>query len=452
MENLEFSGRTRSADLNDLGGRTFDVLVIGGGINGSGVANTLAQIGISTVLVEASDFASGTSSASSKLIHGGLRYLQQGRIHEVSNLIKERDYLRRNTQIVKDIEFQILITPNSWRKWEIRLGLVIYNLLGHRITFPVFHRNRGEYPSLVKGYFSYLDAMTDDARLVISNICSAHNHGAICLNYVRLTAVERNQSGFTAKISDGLTGKEYIVHARMVVNCTGPWAAEVMKLTGTGNRPGIRLSKGIHLVLPAGMFPFKNAIAFRSPLDGRQLFIIPRGEVVHVGTTDNFVDSPEDREVSQEEVTYLIESTSAIFGKIDRASIITTFSGIRPLVSESSDPGKATREFSVLQDNGIIHVLGGKLTDYRIASRKVAEMVARNLGISKDLGGLPVIDYDRHVAGDPVQYDLHYECAITVDDIVRRREGSSIYSLDAGASMKKKAEIHLARGGAENQG
>ena len=104
------------------------------------------------------------------------------------------------------------------------------------------------------------------------------------------------------------------------------------------------------------------------------------------------------------------------------------------------------------QDNGIIHVLGGKLTDYRIASRKVAGMVARNLGISKDLEGLPVIDYGRPATDDPVQYDLDHECAITVDDIVRRREGSSIYSLDAGASMKKEAEIHLARGGAENKG
>ena len=271
MENLEFSARTRAADLNDLENRKFDVLVIGGGINGSGVANTLAQAGISTVLVEANDFASGTSSASSKLIHGGLRYLQQGRIREVRNLIKERDYLRRNTHIVRDIEFHILITPDSWRKWEIRLGLVIYNLLGHRITFPVFHRNRGEYPSPVKGYFSYLDAMTDDARLVMSNICSAHNHGALCLNYVRLVAVEKNEPGLSARVSDSLTGKEYVVHARMVVNCTGPWAAEVMRLTGTGSMPGIRLSKGIHLVLPAEMFPFKNAIAFRSRLDGRQL-------------------------------------------------------------------------------------------------------------------------------------------------------------------------------------
>ncbi|EQB70089.1 MAG: FAD dependent oxidoreductase [Thermoplasmatales archaeon A-plasma] len=122
MENLEFSAKTRAADLNDLENRKFDVLIIGGGINGSGVANTLAQAGISTVLVEANDFASGTSSSSSKLIHGGLRYLQQGRIREVRNLIKERDYLRRNTQIVRDIEFHILITPDSWRKWEIRLG------------------------------------------------------------------------------------------------------------------------------------------------------------------------------------------------------------------------------------------------------------------------------------------------------------------------------------------
>lgn len=452
MRNPEFSERTRVLDLTDLRNKTFDVLVIGGGINGSGVANTLAQMGISTVLVEANDFASGTSSASSKLIHGGLRYLQQGRIREVRNLIRERDYLRRNTQIVKDIEFHILITPDSWHRWEIRLGLVIYNLLGHRITFPIFHRNRGEYPSVVRGYFSYLDAMTDDSRLVISNICSAHNHGAVCLNYARFTAIERNESGFSARISDSLTGKEYVVHAKIVVNCTGPWAAEAMKLIGTSNRPDIRLSRGIHIVMPAGIFSLKNAIAFRSHVDERQLFAIPHGEVVHIGTTDNFVGSPEDREISKEEVNYLLESTSAIFGKMDAASVITSFCGIRPLVSESSDPGKATREFSVLRDDGIIHVLGGKLTDYRIASRKVAGMVAKSLGIKSDMDGLPKIDYERDASDDPVQYDLDYECAITVDDIVRRREGSSIYSLDAGASMKKEVERHVGKGDVENQG
>lgn len=447
MKNLEFSRQTRVADLKDLGNRKFDVLVIGGGINGSGVANTLSQMGINTVLVEANDFASGTSSASSKLIHGGLRYLQQGRIHEVRNLIRERNYLRKNTRIVKDIEFHILITPNSWHRWEIRAGLVIYNLLGGRLSFPVFHRNQGEYPSIVSGYFSYYDAITDDSRLVISNICSAHNHGAVCLNYARFMGAERSESGFSARVSDSLTGEEYTVHAGILVNCTGPWAGEAMKLTGTVSMPGIKLSRGIHLVMPAGMFPLKNAVAFRSHIDGRQLFIIPRGEVIHIGTTDNFVDSPDDREVSQDEINYLLESTSAIFGKIDRESVITTFSGIRPLVSESSDPGKATREFVVLRDNGVIHVLGGKLTDYRIASRKVAEIVARDLGRNPDTAGLPVIDYERGATDDPVQYDLDYECAITVDDIVRRREAASIYSLDTGASLKKEAEMHLGKGG-----
>ncbi|MEM0157338.1 MAG: glycerol-3-phosphate dehydrogenase/oxidase [Thermoplasmataceae archaeon] len=452
MKNPEFSSRTRAADLETLEDSEFDVLVIGGGINGAGVANTLAQIGIKTLLVEANDFASGTSSASSKLIHGGLRYLQQGRIREVRNLIRERDYLRRNTRIVRDIDFHILITPNSWHKWEIRLGLMIYNILGHRISFPVFHRNSGEYPSAVRGYFSYTDAITDDSRLVISNICSAHNHGAVCLNYVRFTAVERTSSGFSSVVADSLTGKEYRVHARAVVNCTGPWAAEAMKLMGTGSVPGIKLSRGIHIVLPAGMFNLKNAIAFRSHIDGRQIFILPRGEVVHIGTTDNFVRSPEERDASREEISYLLESTSYIFGKIDMASIITTFSGIRPLVSDSSDPGKATREFSIFEDSGIIHVLGGKLTDYRIASRKVAGLVTEHLGLSASMKGLPVIDYTREDEGDPIQYDIEHECAITVDDIVRRREGSAIYSSDAGLSMRMEAERHMAKRGVENQG
>ncbi len=452
MENPEFSSRTRASDLQGLEKREFDVLVIGGGINGAGVANTLAQIGVKTLLVEANDFASGTSSASSKLIHGGLRYLQQGRIREVRNLIRERDYLRQNTSMVKDIEFHILITPDSWKKWEIRLGLMIYGILGGRMRFPKFHRNSGEYPSSVKGYFSYTDAITDDSRLVISNICSAHNHGAVCLNYVRFVALEKISSGFSAKVTDSLTGKGYTVHVRLIINCTGPWAAEAMRLMGAGNVPIIKLSRGIHIVLPSGIFNLKNAIAFRSQIDGRQLFILPRGEVVHIGTTDNFVRSPEERDVSTDEINYLLESTSAVFGRIDKASIITAFSGIRPLVSDSKDPGKATREFSILQEDGIIHVLGGKLTDYRIASRNVARLVTKHLGLSASIKGFPVIDYARENDVDKVQYDMDHECAITVEDIVRRREGSAIYSADAGTSMRMEAERHLMKRGVENQG
>ncbi|MEM0158109.1 MAG: glycerol-3-phosphate dehydrogenase/oxidase, partial [Thermoplasmataceae archaeon] len=430
MKNLEFSARTREEDLLSLANRWFDVLVVGGGINGSGVANILSQIGLKTILVEMGDFASGTSSASSKLIHGGLRYLQEGRIGEVRNLIRERDYLRNHTPIVKDIEFDILITRNSWNRWKIMLGLVIYNFLGHRHKIPAFRKNQGEYPREVLGYFSYMDAITDDSRLVISNICSAHNRGSVCLNYARLEGVQKVANGFIARITDTLTGKAYSINAGLIVNCTGPWAGKTASVLMASGIPQMKLSKGVHIVIPRDLIHVNKAVAFRSSIDGRQLFIIPRGEVHHIGTTDDFVESPEDRDVKEDEINYLLESTSAIFGKISRDAVITTFCGIRPLVSNSEDPGKATREFSIVERDGIIHVLGGKLTDYRVAARKVARLVMKRLGISINVDGLPVIDYLRENTGDPVQYDLQYECALTLDDVVRRREGWSIYMSD----------------------
>jgi glycerol-3-phosphate dehydrogenase len=441
----EFSFRTREHEISALDGQTVDVLVVGGGITGAGVANILAENGISAVLIEKSDFASGTSSASSKLIHGGLRYLRQGRIREVRNLIRERDYLRKNTGIVNDIEFDILITQDSWNRSVMRTGLFIYNLLGHRVTVPAFHKNSGKYPAAVRGYFTYLDACTDDARLVISNICSAVRHGCRCLNYSEAVRFSRTGDLHETEIADRISGRSITVRSRLIVNCAGPWAGDVMNTLGGRGGVEFRLSKGVHLVMPSSLFCLKNAVAFRSPLDGRQLFIIPRGEVVHLGTTDTFVASPDEVAVSDDEVGYLLESTASIFTGISKNDIITTFAGIRPLTGKSRTPGRASRESSIVASDGVINVLGGKLTDYRVTARSVARIAGRKLGRKMKIGNCPSIDYDRGKPDNPVEYDILRECAITSEDILRRREGWRIYSLDAGKSMEEEVESLLAK-------
>lgn len=444
---VEFSYRTRIADLTRINNRTVDVLIIGGGITGSGVANILAESGIDFVLLERGDFASGTSSGSSKLIHGGLRYLQQGRLGEVRNLIKERNYLRKNTEIVGDMEFHILIGKGSWNRATIRSGLFLYNILDGRIQIPRYRKNTGLYPAGVDGYFAYMDAYTDDSRLVISNICSAKASGGICLNYCEVTGLSRNNDSYAVDIRDRISGKRYALKARIIVNCAGPWAIEVMKMIGLRTTPSFRLSKGIHLVLPAGKLRLSNAVVFRSHIDGRQLFLIPRGEVIHLGTTDNFVSDPGDFSITEEEISYLLESAGYLFGKIDRKIVINAFSGIRPMVSESMDPGSASRESAIIQEDSVINVLGGKLTDYRITARNAARIVLSLLGNKSDIQGLPRISYHREGTLNDFVYDIRYECAITAEDILRRREGLRIYSADAGKSMEESVRAALAAEG-----
>ena len=443
----EFSYRTRNEAITKLKDATVDALIIGGGITGSGVASILAESGINVVLVEKGDFASGTSSGSSKLIHGGLRYLQQGRIREVRNLIRERNYLRKNTEIVGDMEFHILIGKKSWSRATIRSGLFLYNILDGRFQIPRFRKNSGIYGHETEGYFTYMDAYTDDSRLVISNICSAHAQGGVCLNYCEVLGVSKINGFYDVTVADNYSRSTFSFQARAIVNCAGPWAEKVMRMLGSTRVPSFRLSKGIHIVLPSSLFGIRNAVVFRSPLDGRQLFIIPRGEVVHLGTTDNYVQEPDDFSITDEEITYLIQSASSVFRNINRSCIIAAFSGIRPLVSGSSNPGTASRESLIIQEGSIVNVLGGKLTDYRTTSRDAARRVIALLGLERNINDLPRISYHREGKPNDFIYDIRYECALTAEDILRRREGLRIYSLDGGKSLEDKVYADLAAEG-----
>ncbi len=436
MEN-EFSFRTRKRDFEALENSECEVLIIGGGISGAGVANLLSENGVSTVLVEKGDFASGTSSGSSKLIHGGLRYLAQGEFREVKELLKERNYLLENTDFVKPMKFHIVVDQYSWKKSTLRAGLFIYNLLSGKFQIPHYMVNDGIYPKNVLGYFEYMDAFTDDSRLVVYNIVSAQRGGARCFNYVEAVKLTESEGKYVVALEDKKTGRQVHVNARIIVNAGGPWAAKIMeKFDGKLDKP-LQLSKGVHIVVPADKIPVKQAIAFRSHLDRRQMFIIPRGKVVHIGTTDTFVKEPDDFSVNNEDVEYILKSVEALFPGLSKEDIVTAFAGIRPLFGSGDDPGKVSRDFEIVIDRNIVNLLGGKITNYRAASRIAVRHISQILGRKLNTSGLPTIPYRRAGAENEISEVILNECPLSLEDIMRRRMAYRIYEPDQGKSLEK---------------
>ena len=424
----EFSASTRERDLDSLGETVFDAVIIGGGIIGSGCASILSQLGLKPLLLEKNDFASGTSSGSSKLIHGGIRYLDQGKLLLTRNLLKERNYLLENSELVRPVEFRILTGSGSWKPWKIRLGLILYRILGGKNKFPVFFKNTGEYGSGIDGYFTYMDAVADDAELVIYNVVSAHKSGSICLNYTRAETIERDDGEFRIEVRDMVSGKKHIARGRTVINAAGPWASEIMGLAGLQFREKFRLSRGIHLIFMRDYLDTGSALAFKSKIDGRQIFIIPWEHVTLLGTTDTFVEDPDQLSIPENEVEYLLESAKYVVGKLDREKVVGSYSGIRPLYGEGETPGEISRDFTVVSEKGFISVLGGKITDYRRVSRRVALETAKYLGVQVRVKGLPVIDYSRKNCSDIYQHILKYECPLYTEDVLRRRTGTGLFN------------------------
>lgn len=436
LEN-EFSFRTRKKDIETIDGSEFEFFVIGGGINGAGTANLLAQNGRKVLIVDRNDFASGTSSGSSKLIHGGLRYLANFEFMEVRRLLRERNYLLRHTDIVKLLKFDVVVDEYSWKRITLRVGLTLYNMLSGTLRIPHYHKNTTKFPNHVKGYFTYDDSMTDDSLLVISNIVSAHSHGAVCLNYVEPFELYEEHGGWRVQLKDNISGKKFSISSKFLINAAGPWVHKVPGMEKFGDYGHLLLSKGIHVVVDFSLFPGENAVVFRSPLDKRQMFIIPRGEVIHIGTTDTFTDSPDDWAITEKDIEYIISSAKSIIPSLKRTDIIESYAGIRPLYGSGSDPGKVSRKSSVVMKGNVVSILGGKITDYRVTAQNVARIMNRNLESGQKLKyrGLPAIDYRRDNS-DPVEQAIFHECAMNAEDILRRRIGARLYTRDAGKSME----------------
>jgi glycerol-3-phosphate dehydrogenase len=388
-----FSGR--GEQLTRMAGHRLDLLVIGGGITGCGIARNAALRGLSVALVEKNDFASGTSSRSSRLIHGGVRYLEHGQLHLVfESSAERRRLLRLAPHLVHPLEFTWPVYAGSRiSRWKLGAGLELYDALSlfrnvgrhHRLNSRgVLEREPMLQPDGLLGGAQYFDAATNDARLTLANAIGAAESGAFIVNHATVTGLI-TESGRVAgaTVRDALTGNSVDVRARVVVNATGPWSDDLRNLDDeTG--PAVRGSKGAHIAVPRGRIGNRNALTLLSPADGRVLFVLPADAHAIVGTTDTYTSaSPDDVRATNEDVSYLLGSANYFFpnARLTPADAISAWAGIRPLVPSDGDtPGAASREHAITTSpRGLVSITGGKLTTYRVMAADVVAVVLASL-------------------------------------------------------------------------
>ncbi len=388
----------RARTLAHLGAERFDVLVIGGGITGVGVARDAALRGLSVALVERDDFASGTSSRSSRLVHGGLRYLEHGHLHLVfESSLERRRLLDLAPHLVRPLEFTWPVYEGSRvPRWKLGAGLFLYDLLAlfrnvapHRRLDPdeVIEREPMLRTDGLTGGASYYDAATDDARLTLATALGAREAGAAVVNHAgvrRLTTLRGRTDG--AVVADAITGAETAVRARVVVNAAGPWSDEIRRLDEPGAPPAVHGTKGVHITVPRERVGNHAALTLLSPVDGRVMFILPGETHTIVGTTDTETSAtPDDVRASRADVAYLLDAANHFFpaASLTADDVVCAWAGIRPLIAGrfGEDPAGASREHEItVSERGVVSVSGGKLTTYRAMSAEVVDVVERELG------------------------------------------------------------------------
>jgi glycerol-3-phosphate dehydrogenase len=394
----------RQAAVAALAREPFDLLVVGGGINGAGIARDAAMRGLRTALVERADLASGTSSRSSKLIHGGLRYLEQGEVRLVLEAVRERERLRRLApHLVRPQEFVFPIYAGGPVRWlTLAAGLWAYDLLAGLWTVQR-HRMLGREateaaePALLReglrGAGRYWDCRTDDARLVLETALAAAGEGALVVSYVELTGLRKEDGRIVgARLLDRLGGETIDVRARVVVNAAGPWVDRVVALDAP-SPPRLRLTKGVHLVVPRARIGNRAAVVLHALRDRRVMFVIPWGEHALVGTTDtDHQGGPGTPPVVEaDDVGYLLETVNHYFpaAELRPADVLSAFAGLRPLIAPTGRPmlsaSRVSREEEIfVSPSGLVSIAGGKLTTYRLIAAAVVDRVVGRLRAAGD--------------------------------------------------------------------
>lgn len=392
-----FSAQTRRADLDALAAAPVDLLVIGAGITGAGIARDAALRGIRTALVDAGDFGGGTSSRSTRLVHGGLRYLEHGWLRLVFEASRERRILLRIApHLVRPMAFLFPVHAGGRvGRGRLAAGLWLYDLLS---AFRNVHQHRTLSRRAVQkaeprlkdrgllGGAVYWDAYCDDARLVLANARAAHRSGALVASYATVSAFEKAGGQLRGvQLDDAIDGRRLTVHARVIVNATGPWTDAVRRLDDPGAPPLLRPTKGVHVAVPRQRIGNQGALTLTSPVDGRVMFILPWDDVTIVGTTDtDYADDPGAVTPAADDVTYLLRSANALFpdAHLALADVVAAWAGLRPLLRDGAEGSTAAvpREHRIVESAaGLVSIAGGKLTTYRAMAAELVDVVASKL-------------------------------------------------------------------------
>ena len=440
----------------------FDLIVVGGGINGCGVARDAAMRGLRVALIEQDDFGSGTSSRTSRLVHGGLRYLEQARLGLVRESRKERATLMRIApHLVQPLRFTWPVYRGSRvSRRKLGAGLALYDMLSLAVPGKWHDRlSAGEVlarePALrsegLTGGGTYFDSLTDDSRLTLANALSAAYWGAAIVTKMR---AEPGPAAGSVGLHDLLTGERFTISARAVVRAVGPWSS-------SGEQ-----SKGSHILVDRSVVGNRDALALLSPIDGRVMFVLPAGKHTLIGTTEVLTRTPpEEVRASEREVAYLIESCNAYLAgrRVTRSDVISAWAGLRPLAAAPSpeNQSRASREHVIARDSsGTITITGGKLTTYRAVAEEVVDLVQVTLQMRKTrsrtaVEALPGADRERAIAemirtdpgaGVPLTnqtdvrpadliYAVRHEHALTLSDLLVRRTGVAFHTRDHALSL-----------------
>lgn len=392
----EFSSRTREQWFSQLNTEQFDLIVIGGGITGAGIFLDATSRGIKTLLVEMQDFAGGTSSRSTKLIHGGIRYLKQRDFKLVAEVGKERATVRNLARhLVHPLPIIVPIYKGgSMKKWELRLGMWVFEwLVKMQARFLSKGYSKQETlqrePSLTAeglvGSVKYYENRTDDARLTIELIKKGVELGGKALNYVKAEEFifDDQQKIVGIKLKDVLTESITEARSKHVISATGPWVDAIREVDDLLAEHKLVLTKGIHLVFKNERFPINNAVYFDTP-DQRMVFAVPTGNVTYIGTTDTFYKGDiQNPDITEEDINYILTTIQFKFPdlKITKKDIISSWSGLRPLINEpGKNPSEISRKDEVfISKSGLISIAGGKLTGYRKMAQKATDIVAKLL-------------------------------------------------------------------------
>lgn len=374
-----------------------DMIVIGGGITGCGIARDAVLRGLRVALLEMNDFASGTSSRSSRLVHGGVRYLEHGYLHLVFEASAERRrLLRLAPHLVRPLKFTWPVYRGARVPiWKLAAGLTLYDLLAlfrnvgrHRMLSAgwVKREQPALRPDALVGGATYYDASTDDTRLTLAVAMDARDRGALILNHTRVEKlIIEHDRAVGVEIRDTLTGEAGTLRAAMIVNAAGPWSDSVRALEGTTGRAKVHGSKGVHIAVPKGRIGNRGAFTLLSPVDGRVMFVLPSDSQTIIGTTDTFTTAkPDEIRASEADIAYLLAAANHFFpaAQLVRDDVIAAWAGVRPLAaSETGDPVSASREHIVsVSPAGVVTITGGKLTTFRVMAAQTVDAALKDAG------------------------------------------------------------------------